>query len=163
MKIERATADAVRHVALNMRDRDFAEFSAVSPADTREQLAGVLSRAYGGRDDVMCGYDGSAPVCIGGTLEMWPNVITLLFFATDEFPKIALPVTRFIRGLFRRYEAAGVHRIQAISLAGYDKTHQWLGTLGLQPETGPLKGYGRHGEDFIQFSRLSDDVRSPRA
>ena len=60
------------------------------------------------------------------------------------------------------YEAAGVHRIQAVSLAGYDKTHQWLGTLGLQPETGPLKGYGRHGEDFIQFARLSD-VRPPGA
>ncbi len=154
MKIERATADAVRHVALNMRDRDFAEFSAVSPADTREQLAGVLSRSYGGREDVFAIYHEQAPVGIAGTIEAWPNVITLLFFATDDFPKVALPVTRFFRRLFDRYEAAGIHRIQAISLHDYAQTHQWLRLFGLKQETAPMLNYGRHGEAFIQFARI---------
>lgn len=154
MKIERATAEAVRHVALNMRERDFAEFSAVSPIDTRERLAGYLSRAYGGREDVFAVYDGGAPVCIAGTIEAWPNVITLLFFATADFPKVVVPVTRFFRRLFDKYEAAGVHRIQAISIDDYEQTHQWLRLFGLKAETAPMLNYGRHGEAFIQFSRL---------
>lgn len=162
MKIERATADAVRHVALNMRDRDFAEFSAVSPASSREQLAGVLSRSYGGREDVFAVYNGQTPVCIAGTIEAWPNVITLLFFATDDFPKVARPVARFFRRLFDQYEADGVHRIQAIALDDYAQTHQWLRLFGLKAETAPMLNYGRHGEAFIQFSRVRD-VRSPSA
>ena len=156
MKIERATADAGREVALHMRDRDFVEFSAVSPAGSREELAGVLARSYGGRDDVMCVYDGKAPVAIAGTIEAWPNVITLLFFATPDFPNVALPVTRFFRRLFNQYEAAGVHRIQAISIDDYAQTHQWLRLFGLKPETGPMLNYGRNGEAFIQFSRVRD-------
>lgn len=157
MAVERATTGAVRTVALNMRARDFQELSATSPANSREELAGMLARAYGSRDDVLCGSLGGEPICIGGTIEVWPNVISLLFFATDAFPRIGLPITRFIRRqLFPRYFAAGVHRIQAVSLAGYDDVHAWLRTLGLEQETGPMPGYGRNGEAFVQFAKVAD-------
>lgn len=162
MKIDVATAEDVRSVALRMRERDFDEFRATSAAESREQLADALAATYGGRDDVLAVYHDGSPVCIGGTIEAWPNVISLLFFATDDFPKVAVPVTRFIRKLFNRYEQAGAHRIQAISLDGHSYAHQWLGILGLKPETGPMVGYGKNGEAFIQFARVSD-VRSARA
>lgn len=157
MKVDRATADDVFAVALNMRERDFEEFTRIWPFDARDRLAHAMADRYGGRDDVLCGFLDGRPVCIGGTLESRPGVITLLFFATDEFPKIALPITRFIRReLFPRFFAAGVHRIEAVALASYVTVHGWLRTLGLQPETGPLKGYGKGGEAFIQFSKVVD-------
>lgn len=156
MKIDRATVDDVRHVALRMRDRDFAEFSAVATTDDRAELAEQLAWRYGTRDDVLCGSLDGEPICIGGTIEAWPGVITLLFFATPEFPRIGLPITRFVkRELFPRYLRAGVHRIQAVSLAGYHDMHRWLRTIGLEPETGPLPGYGKRREAFVQFALVA--------
>ncbi|MGF7008104.1 hypothetical protein [Aminobacter sp. BE322] len=162
MRIDPASRDDVRTVALAMRGRDFAEFSAVSFADTREQLADALAERYGDRHDVMCGFHKGSPACIGGTILARPNVATLLFFATDEFPRIGLPTTRFIKKqLFPRLVDAGVHRIEAVSMEGHVETHAWLRTLGLEPETGPMHGYGRRGEAFIQFAWVQD-VRSAR-
>lgn len=158
MRIERATVAEVHYVALNMRERDFEEFSAVAPVDTREELADLLADRYGGRSDVLCGSKDGEPICIGGTIEGRPNVLTLLFFATDAFPEIALPITRFIRNeLFPRYFEAGVHRVEAVSLGGYDHVHRWLQIIGLEPETGPLRAYGKRGEDFVQFSKVVSD------
>ena len=80
-----------------------------------------------------------------------------MFFATDDFPKIGRMITRWLkRELFPRYEAAGVHRIQAISLDGYDEIHRWLISLGLEREAGPMRGYGKNGEAFVQFARCCD-------
>lgn len=123
-------------------------------ADTRAQMASLLPWRYGMRDDVLCGADNDGtPIWIAGTIEGRPHVVTLLFFATDAFPKYALPTTRFVKKqLFPRYFEAGVHRMEAISLASYEKAHGWLRVLGLTPETGPLEGYGKRGEAFIQFS-----------
>ncbi len=158
MRIERASTEEVRLVAFNMRDRDFLEFSGVSFVDTREDLANLLARNYGGRSDVMCGAIGDRPICIGGTLELRPNVITLLFFATPEFPEIALSITKFIRNeLFPRFFANGIHRIEAVSLAEYSDVHKWLRSIGLTPETGPLKNYGKAGQSYIQFSKVAND------
>jgi hypothetical protein len=153
--IDVATAEQVHAVALNMRDRDFTEFRATSFHDTRGDLADDLAARYGGRDDVLCGTLDGAPVCIGGTIETWPGVMTLLFFATPRFPKIGLEISRFIRNqLFPRYEAAGIHRIQAVSLAGYTEVHDWLNLLGLRKEA-ELRAFGKGGEDFLQFGRVS--------
>ena len=41
--IDRATFEQVRHVALHMRQRDFIEFAATSPFDTRAGLADALA------------------------------------------------------------------------------------------------------------------------
>lgn len=157
MKIEPASVADVHAVALAMRERDCDEFSAVSFAENRGQLAKLLAERYGGRPDVLCGWNGDRPACIGALVMARPNVVTLGFFATDDFRRIGLGITRFIRReLFPRYEAAGVHRFEAVSMATHDEAHVWLKTLGLEPETGPLHGYGRNGEAFIQFARVRD-------
>lgn len=155
MEIDRATKEQVYRVALKMRARDFEEFIAVSPLDDIESLAAALAERYGDRDDVLCGSLDGEPICIGGTIEAWPGVINLLFFATDDFPKIGLSITRFIRKeLFPRYFEAGIHRIQAISLDGYEQVHAWLRAIGLQRETEPMPGYGKNGEAYIQFAKV---------
>lgn len=154
MKIERATRDDVRFVAQNMRERDFHEFSAISTHKNRQELADHMAVVYGDRDDVICA-TADEPICIGATILAWPNVMTLGFWATDRFPEIGLQITRFTKDLLARYEKAGVHRIQAISISNYEDAHRWLEVLGLKREA-LLEGYGRRGEDFIQFSRHSD-------
>jgi hypothetical protein len=157
MKIEPATKADVFRVALDMRQGDFAEFSAVSHAETRDELAQALAERYGDRHDVLCGHWRGEAVCIGGFVMARPNVVTLLFFATDDFPKIGLGITRFIRkNLFPKLIDAGAHRFEAVSLATHAEAHAWLGALGLLVETGPMLGYGRSGEAFIQFSKVLD-------
>lgn len=159
--IDAATDADVRDVALRMRADDFAEFSAVSFAEDRTMLAGSLAERYGARPEILCGRFERRPVCIGGAVQSRPNVATLLFFATDEFPMIALEITRFVRRrLLPALTARGVHRVEAVSLASHVRAHAWLKTLGLRPETGPLNGYGKGGEAFIQFSRVSDALSS---
>lgn len=151
-----ATAEQIYDVALNMRERDFQEFIGTSVYDTREELAQDLARRYGGRDDVLCVSIDDEPICIGGTVETWPGVMTLLLFATDEFHRVGLEVTRFVsKRLFPGYEASGIHRIQAISLAGYDEIHDWLRTLGLREEA-TLTRFGKEGQDYVQFARVTD-------
>lgn len=137
-----------------MRERDYKEFSAVSYAQNRQELADSMAERYGERNDVMVGcLDDMTPVCVGAAIMARPNVITLLFFATDAFSEIALPVTRFIKKQFLpRLIATGVHRIEAVSLAGHDDAHDWLETIGLKPETQAMLGYGRRGEAFVQFA-----------
>lgn len=164
MKIDVATPDEIRRVALAMRERDFDEMSALTAADTREDLAEFLATVYAGVNDVLCGHDADGePVCIGGLIQLRPNVASMLFFATDAFPSIGLQITRFVRNeLIPRYMDAGVHRIEAASLADYSAVHRWLETLGLAPEGGLMFGYGKRGEAFQNFAKVAY-ARSPGA
>jgi hypothetical protein len=157
MRIETATPTATRIVAERMRARDEAEFLAVSHAANRDELVQALVGAYGSRHDLIMASDGAGPVAIGGLIEHRPNVATLLFFATDSFQSIALGLTRFIRcNLFPKVIAAGVHRIECVSIDGYAETHRWIELLGLKREA-VFKRYGKGAEDFVQFAWVSDD------
>jgi hypothetical protein len=159
MKIDVPTAADLAVVAFRMRARDVAEFSAVNPVNNAEELAVLLCARYGGRHDTFCAYDGVKPVGFGAMIEGRPNVITLMFFATDAFPEIALGLTKFIkRELFPNYIKNGAHRIECVSIDGYVETHRWIEALGLKHEAA-LRGYGKNGETFHQFAWVADHVR----
>lgn len=161
MKIEQATPLDICFVARQMRATDFAEFSAVSTANTREELVDILLARFANHPHVICASTDAGPVAIGAAIETRPKVLSLLFFATDEFPSIADRLTRFIKQrLFPPLVAAGIHRIEAVSLDGYTQARRWLGVLGLEPETRPLLNYGKNGEAFVQYSWVKD-VRPP--
>lgn len=156
MLIKRAGPYAVADVARRMRARDFIEFTAVYPVATREQLAEKLVENYGRRDDVICAWRSGVPVAIGGLIETAPGVASLLFYATDDLPKIGLRLTRFIRyTLFPAWFRGGFDTIQCASLAGYGPVHKWLRVLGLV-ERGRMCGAGVNGEDFVVFSKVRD-------
>lgn len=154
MIIDVTTPENVRHIAERMRDSDYREFSALSHADSREALVEILVQNYGNHPSGICAYAGDEPVAAGAMVEGRPNVVTLMFFATDEFPKIALPLTRFItKNLFEKYRAEGVHRIECVSIDGYDEAHRWIKLLGLHHEA-VFPGFGKNGEAFHQFSKV---------
>lgn len=152
MQVEATTPENVRFVAERMRDSDFREFSAVSHARTRKQLADVMVDLYGDHPGGMCVYSGGEPAAVGALIEGRPNVMTLMFFATEAMADIAIPLTRFIRNsVFPRYREDGVHRIECISIEGHDEAHRWIEILGLKREA-VFRGYGKHGEAFHQFA-----------
>lgn len=160
MKIEEATTEDIMFVARHMRESDFQEFSALYDANDREMLASILDYRYRGRPDIIVAKNGPKPVAIGAPLQCRPNVITLMFFATDELPEIGSALTRFIvQRLFPPMKKAGVHRIECASIEGHTVAHNWIRALGLQPEGGLMRGYGKNGEAFQQFAWVADHVR----
>ena len=161
MMIEPATAQDVAYVAERMRTADADEFLALAHAPDRAALAESLVARYGAHPATIVARTDDGPIAIGAGVEARPNVVTLLFFATDKFPVVALGLTRFItRNLFSRYREAGVHRIEAVSSESHRAAHRWIRALGLQQEA-VFPGYGRGGETFIQFAWVADHARSP--
>lgn len=137
-----------------MRQRDVVEFLAGSHASTQAELVDLTMARYPvvAEQGYVATTNGGRPVAFGAMVEARPRVVTLLFFATDEFPKIVAELTTFIRArLFPTYRNHGVHRIECVSHAGYEDAHRWIEILGLQREA-VLLGYGKDGEAFIQFS-----------
>lgn len=157
MRLDAPTREDVRFIARNMRARDMAEFLAVSNAETPEDLVKGLTNRYGNSEDAICAYLGYEPVAVGAMVQARPNVATLGFFATDRFPEVARPLTKFIRDrLFPRYRAGGFHRIECISMEGYEDAHRWIGLLGLKKEA-VMPKYGKGGETYIQFAWVADE------
>lgn len=159
MIVSGPSREHVRFVADSIRAKDAEEFISVSFAEDRKQLADMLVERYGENDATYCFSDGETPVAVGAMVEGRPNVITIMFFATDLFPVIALPLARFCRQrLFPRYRNAGVHRIECIAVDGYDASHRWIEILGMKREA-VLRGFGKNGETFHQFAWVADHVR----
>jgi hypothetical protein len=118
-----------------------------------------LIERYADFNGTICISDDDGPVAVGALVEGRPNVVTLMFFATDRFPGIANSLARFAtKTLFPQCRMNGVHRIECISINGYEETHRWLGVLGLKHEA-TLRGFGRGGETFHQFAWVADHVR----
>lgn len=152
MRIDAATPADVRHVAENMRESDEREFLAVNWVQTRAELVEGLVRRYAKAPEAIVARDNAhQPIAIGALIEQRPNVATLLFFATDRFPEIAVPLTRFIRRrLFPAHQRAGVHRIECAA-ADREDVRRWLEALGLSHEA-EMRGYGKAGETFHQYA-----------
>lgn len=156
MLISAATPDDIRHVALNMRDADFDEFSALGWTTGRDDLAALLVARFENSGCLCARSDDGERIAVGALVQIRPNVGSLLFYATDLFPEIANSLTRFIvRYLFADAMAAGMHRIEAVSKADHHQAHRWIEALRLKREA-TFPGYGRRGETYIQFSWVSD-------
>lgn len=157
MQVSAATPIDVFTTAMGMRERDYAEIEAMAPVTGRCELADYLSNIYGGHPEVLSvRNDNGALVVVGGLIEWRPNVASLFLYATELFPTVAKPLTRFIRDdLIANAQKRGVHRFEAVSLASYETAHRWLGHIGLAQEA-VCRGYGKRGEDYIQFSKVID-------
>jgi hypothetical protein len=161
MKVDTATMNDASYVAAFMRERDVMEFLAVSTFTTPEALKqSLVQRAISVQS--LCAMHNDLPVGIGGLVETRPGVASLLFFATDEFPKIAIDLTRFVtRRLIPAYKDAGFHRIECVSHEAHVDAHRWIKQLGLSEEA-VLQGFGRGGETYILFSWVAEHVRKTR-
>jgi hypothetical protein len=151
-----ATEAHVRAVALRMRDRDLAEFSAMSWTNDRAGAAERLGLAYGDMTGVQCALLDGKPVAIGGLIWTRPGVVSLLFYATDDFPSVVVALTRHIAAEMTVAKAVA-NRIECFSMSTYTEMQQWVELFGLRPEA-TLRRYGKNGEDFIVYAWLHDEA-----
>lgn len=98
------------------------------------------------------------PAVIGGVTLMSPGVGSAWCVGTEEWPSVAIEVTRVARKIVNELMRDGCHRIQALSADFHTVSHRWLEVVGFQREA-TLVGAGKHGNDYYLYAKVSDDVR----
>jgi hypothetical protein len=139
----------VAYVCRHMRAADAHEIFATRRTDDPDALAVEIIRYWGPMGFVAV--DGELPVALFGATETWPGVWTAWMMATDEFPSVALGLTKFVkRRMIPELIGMGAFRGEARSVDGHTEAHRWLRVLG-GVEEARLRRYGRNGEDFLVF------------
>ena len=158
MLLSQATPEAVREVALHMRDSDLEEFLALNHADNRDLLAAQLAGRYGSHPCALVCWHDNRPVAVGAFIVGRPGVVTLMFFAADDWKPVSKQLSVHLRQMMDliRNADGGAHRIEAVALASHVEARRWLEFFGLQPEGPPMRGYGKSGEIFQQYAWVSD-------
>ncbi len=148
MKLARLNEADLLYVADNMREWDRREiFANRWDDDPAPLVSGLLA---GGEFGWVAG-DGGLPIAAFGAVPTWAGNWQVWMFATDEWPKVALGVTRFIKKvMIPALEEVGCHRAECRSMEGHAVAHRWLEALGAHKES-ELPHYGRDGETFYLY------------
>jgi hypothetical protein len=149
LRLAPLTEEAVARVAFAMRAADAAEIFAVRFAPDRLRLAREICLAS--RLGVVGEAADGTPVAVLCAVELAPGLFSLGFFATDRWPEIARPFTRWARGAFKRLLLdAGGRRAEVWSAEDYAWAHRWLRHFGFRAETAPCaRGLG--GKRYVLF------------
>lgn len=160
MFISRASEDDIYNIALQMRKRDYEEIVCMTWADGREDLAEFLVKHLAGHENVYC-FGDERPVGIVSYVPVRPGVWSLGMYATTEFEKVGRFLTRvIIKDIIPALDRANAHRVEALSISGYDSVHRWLEFIGLKKEN-VVPGFGRDGEDFVTFAYVRKPNTNP--
>ena len=152
MIIQPITLEAANYVARNMRDYDAREIFATRACEDRARLA--ADAAARGPLAWAAGADG-VPIAVIGAHEAWPGMWLSWMFATDDFPKIGKPLTKFARRVILPALAdAAARRVQCFSIEGHTQAHEWLEAFGAVRET-TLRNFGKNGETFHLYAKVS--------
>lgn len=142
--------EMVHQIARNMREWDKREIYATRCNDDPDEVAefalacGKVSWVAGRGDKAIAAF-GCAP--------LWPGVWSMWLFATDDFNQIGISVTRLVKkSIVPMLFDAGAHRLEARSMEGHTDAQRWLEVIGAQREGGPLRGFGREGQDFHVYT-----------
>jgi hypothetical protein len=154
-----ATAQNIRYIVENMRERDFKEIMALRWDNDTGPLINDMARMAGPMWRVW-EKDGK-PVTICGVTFLRPGVVLIGAFGTRQWAsaiKYLMPWVR--KWLIPRLVAANVHRMECYALASATNSRKLIEALGGEIET-LLHHYGREREDFILYVwRLDDGRRS---
>jgi len=146
--------DGVLHVARRMRAADREELAATRyefhPEDIAWECMQIPDFAW------LVGREAD-PIAVVGARPQHPGVWTCFMFATDEFPRVGLSMTKHAtRVIIPSLAKSGGRRAQALSIEGHDQAHDWLRFIGATPEA-RLTGFGKDGQDFIVFKLMLDE------
>lgn len=149
MRLVKANLPDVLAICWNLRAADRREAFATRFNDDPDSLAMEIFSTWGGLMWI-AHHDGKAVALFGAT-EQWPGVYSCWLLATDDWPAVALGVTKFVkRRIMPHLADSGALRCEARSIDGHDKAHRWLTSIGCVQEA-RLRRYGRNGEDFLVF------------
>lgn len=149
MRITELEREAVRYVIANMREWDRREiFATRLDSDTGN---GLLEDVFRAGPVSWMSWLGDEPVAAFGCSPMWRGVWGMWMFATDNFHKVGLGMTKFvIRGIVPMLWEHDAHRLECKSMEGHVDAHRWLEVIGARREaTHP--GYGRDGQTFHTY------------
>ncbi len=156
MRLAKPTLLDALFVCNNLREADRREIMATRWTDDIDALAVDVHQAWCGPLSWSVLHEGRV-VAICGAKEHWPGSWSVWLIATEEFPKVALGLTKVVkRRIMPHLMELGARRVEARSIDGHDQAHRWLGALGGVQEA-RLRRYGRNGEDFLVF-RWTPDV-----
>lgn len=97
-------------------------------------------------------------IAVFGATRIGPARYQVFMYATDDFPKIWMALTKFIiRGIMPELLHRGLERAECRSIATHKPAHRWLECLGASFEC-VARSHGKHGEDFYQFGWTRADV-----
>ena len=123
-----ATYADVVFIARRLRKADAEEIFPLLFHATPESLA-AMSVAGGGIASVA--FKDGVPVAAWGVGEQRPRCWRAWMFATDEWPKVALSVTRHIMRVIRpALIDAGAVRLDCWTMESHGEAHRWLESLG---------------------------------
>jgi hypothetical protein len=149
--LEPLSYENVLHIARNMRSADKEEIYATRWSEQPEDLAHDAMLI-----PQMCwtAHRDGRPIAAFGAIPMHPGVWSVWMFSTDEWPLVAITVTkhilkRMIPSIIRRNE--GFQRAECKSHYLHNVAHRWLEYLGATNESTAYK-YGKNGEKFYVFA-----------
>ncbi len=148
--IKPADDEAVFFILKHMRPQDRQEILATEFDDDLKRIAIKFAQ---GCDMawVFCDGDGKAVAFLGG-VKLWPNAGQVGFVATDDWPKVALSVSRWLYQnklfILRHY---GLKHVFCFMHSQYKQNAKWLKWLGFEAK-GQLDGFGKNGEDLTMMS-----------
>lgn len=150
-------------VALKMRSADADEIFAcrygAADAAGRAALALEVTAAVAARGlgwVAGCNDAPAQPIAVFGAVEHWPGTWGAFQFATDAWPRVLRPVTRFARTAVRSaLLARGARRCEVRSAVWRRDAHRWLQALGAVAEAEhPV--HGRDGSAYLTFAWIAD-------
>lgn len=143
----------VLHVARNMREMDKREILDIHKSLNPDMFAAVISTAVpNARLALGFGLDGN-PFCAVVLLicgnESTPWLGEAALFATDDFPRLARPLIRFIRrAVIPALIGQGMRRVECRALASYAVTRRFLKACGAVEEA-VLPDHGPESPDYV--------------
>lgn len=148
MKLANPSLMDVLYITHHLREWDRKEVFATRFSDDPDQLAMDVLRW--GPNWWVAGEDKA--IAVIGATEVWPGCWSVGMFATDEFSKIGLPLTKWVkRSMIPHIAQQGIRRGECRSIEGHEMAHRWLETLGAKREGDGLKKYGKDGETFFTY------------
>lgn len=154
--IEPISYSSVLYLAHNMREADRLEIFNTLDHDSPDKLAReiCLATAFGKAGIAFRG----RPTGIVGVSPIRHGVWSIWAFGTNEWRRGVTDLMRFANRDLREFlMRKGAHRMQCESRIDHVDAHKWLELCGAKRE-GILRGFGRDGSDYIQFSWTRDDA-----
>lgn len=148
MRLERLNYNDLYTVAENMREWDKREIYATRWNDDPSELANDAMSSY---EFGWLAFLEERPIAAIGAMPIHPKVWGVWMFATDEFPKIGLGLSRFVVRRIKPALQEVAHRAECKSMEGHVEAQKWLEFIGFRRES-TLPGYGREGESFHVYS-----------
>lgn len=151
MTLDRLDYNGVYSVAENMREWDRREIYATRWNEDPADLATDAMRAF---EFGWLASGGETPIAVIGGIPMHPGVWSVFMFATPEFHKIRVAMTRFALRQLKPVLTNVAHRIECRSMEGHEDAQNWLELIGFSRESSIPK-YGKNGETFHLYAWIN--------